>query len=151
MVKPITLNEQLCFAIYKAQKQYNHFYSQALAPFKLTYPQYITLLSPYEHGTMSVKQVGQTLELDSGTLTPLMKRLEKDGWISRKRSTEDERRVDVSLTQKALDARDQIFEHVGSCMELMNLPKPEYDHIKSEVSRVDEHLSAIPDGAFPEA
>lgn len=53
---------------------------------------------------MSVKQVGQTLELDSGTLTPLMKRLEKDGWISRKRSTEDERRVDVSLTQKALDA-----------------------------------------------
>jgi MarR family transcriptional regulator, organic hydroperoxide resistance regulator len=91
------------------------------------------------------------LKLDSGTLTPLMKRLEKDGWISRKRSTEDERRVDVSLTQKALDARDQIFEHVGSCMELMNLPKPEYDHIKSEVSRVDEHLSAIPDGAFPEA
>ena len=151
MVKPITLNEQLCFAIYKAQKQYNHFYAQALAPFKLTYPQYITLLSLYEHGTMSVKQVGQTLELDSGTLTPLMKRLEKDGWISRKRSTEDERRVDVSLTQKALDARDEIFEHVGSCTELMDLPKPEYDRIKSDVLRVDQHLSAIPDGAFQEA
>ncbi|HAJ53466.1 MAG TPA: MarR family transcriptional regulator, partial [Lactobacillus sp.] len=47
--------------MYKAQKQYNHFYAQALGPFKLTYPQYITLLSLYEHGTMSVKQVGQTL------------------------------------------------------------------------------------------
>ncbi|MDN6117497.1 MAG: MarR family transcriptional regulator [Lacticaseibacillus paracasei] len=151
MVKPITLNEQLCFAIYKAQKQYNHFYSQALAPFKLTYPQYITLLSLYEHGTMSVKQVGQTLELDSGTLTPLMKRLEKDGWISRKRSTEDERRVDVRRAQNARDARDQLFEHRGSCMEINHPPKPEYDHIKSEVSRVDDHLSAIPDGAFPEA
>ncbi|HAJ53465.1 MAG TPA: MarR family transcriptional regulator, partial [Lactobacillus sp.] len=88
--------------------------------------------------------------LDSGTLTPLMKRLEKDGWISRKRSTEDERRVDVSLTQKALDARDEIFEHVGSCMELMNLPQTEYDRIKTEVTRVDEHLSAIADDAYPQ-
>ncbi len=114
MVKPILLDEQLCFSIYKAQKQYNHFYAQALSQFKLTYPQYITLLSLYEHGTMSVKEVGQTLALDSGTLTPLMKRLEKDGWITRTRSKEDERRVDVALTQKALDERDAIFEHVGS-------------------------------------
>ena len=100
---------------------------------------------------MSVTQIGQTPELDSGTLATMMKRLEKGGGITRKRSTVGERRVDVSLTKKSLDARDQIFEHVGSCMKLMNLPQSEYDHIKSEVARVDEHLSAIADNAYPEA
>lgn len=148
MVKPIRLDEQLCFSIYKAQKQYNHFYSQALAKFHLTYPQYITLLSLYEHGTMSVKEVGQTLDLDSGTLTPLMKRMEKDGWIQRKRSSVDERRVDVSLTKKANDLRDDIYQHVGSCMTLMNLPEDDYNRIKDEVTTVDEKLSAISDEAL---
>ncbi|WP_203623220.1 MULTISPECIES: MarR family winged helix-turn-helix transcriptional regulator [unclassified Lacticaseibacillus] len=145
MTKPIRLNEQLCFSIYKAQKQFNHFYSQALAKYKLTYPQYITLLSLYEHGTMSVKEVGQTLNLDSGTLTPLMKRMEKDGWISRKRSAQDERRVDVSLTQKAKDMRDEIYDHVGSCMTYLDFPEKVYEAIKSQVDTVDQHLTAIPD------
>lgn len=145
MTKPIRLNEQLCFSIYKAQKQFNHFYAQALAKYKLTYPQYITLLSLYEHGTMSVKEVGQALDLDSGTLTPLMKRMEQDGWISRKRSTVDERRVDVSLTEKAEMMRDDIYEHVGSCMTLLNLPEESYVAIKESVDRVDGNLSAIPD------
>ncbi|WP_262316649.1 MarR family winged helix-turn-helix transcriptional regulator [Lacticaseibacillus parakribbianus] len=148
MVKPILLDEQLCFSIYRAQKQYNHFYAQALARFGLTYPQYITLLSLYEHGTMSVKEVGKTLELDSGTLTPLMKRLEKGGWITRTRSTTDERRVDVSLTQKAKDSRDEIFAHVGDCTRLMQLDQPTYDAIKAQVDRVDSHLAAIQDQAL---
>lgn len=148
MVKPIRLDEQLCFSIYKAQKQYNHFYAQALAKYKLTYPQYITLLSLYEHGTMSVKEVGQTLGLDSGTLTPLMKRMEKDGWITRTRSSTDERRVDVSLTHKAETLQDDIYEHVGSCMHLLNMDKSEYDRIKDEVTSVDNKLSAIPDDAL---
>ncbi|WP_225049146.1 MarR family winged helix-turn-helix transcriptional regulator [Lacticaseibacillus kribbianus] len=148
MVKPILLNEQLCFSIYRAQKQYNHFYTQALSRFGLTYPQYITLLSLYEHGTMSVKEVGKTLELDSGTLTPLMKRLEKGGWITRTRATDDERRVDVSLTQKAEDARDDIFAHVGDCTQLMQLDQATYDAIKAQVDQVDAHLAAIQDQAL---
>ncbi|MFD1483955.1 MarR family winged helix-turn-helix transcriptional regulator [Lacticaseibacillus baoqingensis] len=142
MVKPIHLDEQLCFSIYKAQKQFNHFYAQALAPFKLTYPQYITLLSLYEHGTMSVKEVGQTLALDSGTLTPLMKRLEKDGWITRKRSAVDERRVDVSLTAKALSLRDEIYEHVGSCVSAIDLSHDEFEAVKTGVDNVDAKLTA---------
>lgn len=150
MVKPIRLDEQLCFSIYKAQKQFNHFYTKALAPYQLTYPQYITLLALYEHGTMSVKEVGRSLDLDSGTLTPLMKRLEKDDWIVRARSKEDERRVDVSLTQKALSMRDEIFAHVGSCMELLDLDPMTYSMIKDQVTTVDEHLENIPDQALVE-
>ena len=145
MVQPIRLDEQLCFSIYKAQKQFNHFYAKALAPYKLTYPQYITLLSLYEHGTMSVKDLGQTLELDSGTLTPLLKRLEKDDWIGRTRSTEDERRVDVTLTDKATSLRDEIFEHVGSCMELLDMTPEMYSLIRGNVNEVDAHLDKISD------
>ncbi|MCI1985216.1 MAG: MarR family transcriptional regulator [Lactobacillus sp.] len=143
MVKPIRLDEQLCFSIYKTQKQFNHFYAQALAPYNLTYPQYITLLSLYEHGTMSVKEVGQTLALDSGTLTPLMKRLEKDGWITRKRSTLDERRVDVSLTAKAIDLRDDIYEHVGSCVSAIDMSQEEFETVKRRVDDVDAKLAAV--------
>lgn len=145
MVQTILLDEQLCFSIYKAQKQFNHFYAQALSKYHLTYPQYITLLSLWEHGTMSVKQVGQTLSLDSGTLTPLMKRLEKDGWISRSRSTVDERRVDVSLTSKAEDLRDEIYEHVQSCATKVGMDLDEYRAVKASVDKVDEKLMAVSD------
>lgn len=145
MVKPIILDEQLCFSIYKTQKQFNHFYSQALAKYKLTYPQYITLLALYEHGTMSVKEVGQKLDLDSGTLTPLMKRMEKDDWIKRQRSTVDERRVDVSLTKKAESLREDIYSHVGSCMRLLALDQTDYEALRDKVAQVDATLSNIPD------
>lgn len=145
MVKPIRLDEQLCFSIYKAQKQFNHFYAQALAPYKLTYPQYITLLSLYEHGTMSVKEVGKTLSLDSGTLTPLMKRLEKDGWITRARSAVDERRVDVSLTDKALSMRDDIYEHVTNCATKVDMSDEDYQHIKAGVDQIDDKLANVAD------
>ncbi|KRM72371.1 MarR family winged helix-turn-helix transcriptional regulator [Lacticaseibacillus brantae] len=145
MVEPLRLDDQLCFALYKAQKQFNHFYAKALAPYQLTYPQYISLLSLYEHGTMSVKALGQTLDLDSGTLTPLLKRLEKDDWIVRSRSTEDERRVDVSLTDKALGLRDEIFAHVGSCMELLDMAPEVYAMIRGNVAEVDSQLSKIDD------
>lgn len=145
MVQPILLDEQLCFSIYKAQKQFNHFYTQALSKYHLTYPQYITLLSLWEHGTMSVKQVGETLSLDSGTLTPLMKRLEKDGWISRSRSTVDERRVDVSLSKKAKDLRDEIYDHVQSCATKIDLAPAEYRAIKASVDQVDAKLMAVAD------
>ena len=81
---------------------------------------------------MSVKQVGQTLELDSGTLTPLMKRLEKDGWINRKRSTEDERRVDMSLTKRLWMPAIRFLNMLARAWNWMNLPQSEYDHIKSK-------------------
>ncbi|WP_407892110.1 MarR family winged helix-turn-helix transcriptional regulator [Lacticaseibacillus sp. N501-2] len=146
MVEPVLLDEQLCFSIYKAQKQFNHFYTQALSKYHLTYPQYITLLSLWEHGTMSVKQVGQTLSLDSGTLTPLMKRLEKDGWINRSRSSVDERRVDVSLTQKAEDLRDEIYAHVQSCASKVGMDPEQYKAVKESVDQVDAKLMSVADG-----
>ncbi|MCP6710877.1 MarR family transcriptional regulator, partial [Klebsiella pneumoniae] len=109
--KNILLDEQLCFALYTASKRYNHFYSEALAPFKLTYPQYITLLALWEKSPMTVRELGSHVNLDSGTLTPLLKRMQTQGWVERKRDTDDERQVNISLSQKAIDAKPEIFAH----------------------------------------
>ncbi|MCP6645874.1 MarR family transcriptional regulator, partial [Klebsiella pneumoniae] len=95
--KNILLDEQLCFALYTASKRYNHFYSEALAPFKLTYPQYITLLALWEKSPMTVRELGSHVNLDSGTLTPLLKRMQTQGWVERKRASQKSLAVAVML------------------------------------------------------
>lgn len=79
--KPNKLENELCFAVYTAQKFYNRFYTESLKEFKLTYPQYITLLVLWEEQRpMMIKELGERLGLDTGTLTPLLKRMEKK-WL----------------------------------------------------------------------
>ncbi|KRL61690.1 MarR family winged helix-turn-helix transcriptional regulator [Latilactobacillus fuchuensis] len=143
MVEPVLLDEQLCFSIYRAQKAYNHFYGKVLKPFSLTYPQFIAMLALWEHGTMSVKELGHHLELDSGTLTPLLKRLEADGWVNRNRAADDERRVDVSLTQKAEDQKDEIYERVGGCTNYLDFSSDKYHELRQSMNEVERHLNAI--------
>lgn len=143
MVKPVLLDEQLCFSIYRAQKAYNHFYGKVLKPYGLTYPQFIAMLALWEHGKMSVKELGHHLELDSGTLTPLLKRLEADGWVSRNRASDDERRVDVTLTEKAESQKEEIYERVGACTNYLDLSSDKYHELRQEMNEVEHHLNAI--------
>ncbi|QEA52308.1 MarR family winged helix-turn-helix transcriptional regulator [Loigolactobacillus coryniformis] len=140
MTKPIRLEEQLCFSLYTAQKQYNKYYATALAPFHLTYPQFIVLLTLWEHDTLTVNDLGHYLNLDSGTLTPLLKRLEKDDWVERRRDTVDERRVLIHLTQKALSQRDTIYDRVNNCLTHLNFTLEQYNDLKKEVDLITAHL-----------
>lgn len=140
MTKPIRLEEQLCFSLYTAQKQYNKYYATALAPFHLTYPQFIVLLTLWEHDTLTVNDLGHYLNLDSGTLTPLLKRLEKDDWVERRRDTVDERRVLIHLTQKALSQRDTIYNRVNNCLTHLNFTLEQYNDLKKEVDLITAHL-----------
>lgn len=94
----LRLDDQLCFALYSAQRAVTSAYGPLLAPLGLTYPQYLVMLVLWEEGEASVKHLGERLALDSGTLTPLVKRLEAQGLVEKARSTEDERVVVVSLT-----------------------------------------------------
>lgn len=94
------LDQQLCFALYSASLAMTKQYKPLLDPLGLTYPQYLVMLVLWEASSISVNEVGKRLSLDSGTLTPLLKRLEASGLISRQRDSEDERRVLVSLTPK---------------------------------------------------
>jgi len=94
----LALDKQLCFALYSASLAMTKVYKPLLAPLGLTYPQYLVMLALWEHDGQSVSALGDKLALDSGTLTPLLKRLETQGRVRRERDAEDERRVIVQLT-----------------------------------------------------
>lgn len=95
---PIQLDEQLCFALYSASRAVIRAYAPLLQPLGLTYPQYLVLLVLWERDGLPVKDVGERLALDSGTLTPLLKRLEHQGLVERRRGEDDERVVRIHLT-----------------------------------------------------
>jgi DNA-binding MarR family transcriptional regulator len=94
----LELEKQVCFALYSATRAVTQLYRPVLDALGLTYPQYLVMLVLWERGASTVKQLGQALELDSGTLSPLLKRLEGHGYVRRERSASDERSVLVTLT-----------------------------------------------------
>ncbi|GMB81163.1 MarR family transcriptional regulator [Shinella zoogloeoides] len=96
----LALDQQLCFAVYSAAHALNRTYKPLLDPYGLTYPQYIALMTLWEEDGRPVKALGEKLGLDSGTLSPLLKRLEAAGYIRRARDKADERQVLVTLTDK---------------------------------------------------
>ncbi len=105
-----TLNDQLCFALYSTAHAVTRAYKPLLDEFGLTYPQYLVLLVLWEQDGMSVKDIGDRLFLDSGTLTPLLKRMEVAGFLKRSRDPQDERQLRVNLTDKAQNLRSKAQE-----------------------------------------
>ncbi len=117
----LRLDHQLCFPLYAAARRITGLYQPVLQPLGLTYTQYVTLLALWEQDGLSVSELGERLYLDSGTLTPLLKKLADRGLITRERAAEDERVVRIRLTEagRALkaSARD-IPARVGACVPL---------------------------------
>jgi MarR family transcriptional regulator, organic hydroperoxide resistance regulator len=104
---PLMLDNQLCFAVYSTAHAFNRVYKPLLDRLGLTYPQYLVMLVLWERDDVAVKDIGERLFLDSGTLTPLLKRLEAAELIRRTRSDEDERQVLIALTPKGLALREK--------------------------------------------
>lgn len=94
----LKLDQQLCFALYSASRAVTRAYDPLLKPLGITYPQYLVMLVLWEQNGISVKTLGERLALDSGTLTPVLKRMESQGLVQRQRSTADERVVEIHLT-----------------------------------------------------
>ena len=118
---PLLLDNQLCFPLYAASKEVTRRYKPYLDPLELTYTQYVTMMALWEKDSVSVKELGKRLYLDSATLTPLLKRLESHGYIMRQRSKEDERSVIISLTPEGRDLRERALEvpkGIGSCIRM---------------------------------
>jgi MarR family transcriptional regulator, organic hydroperoxide resistance regulator len=116
----LRLDRQICFSLHAASRAFNGVYRVVLKDLGLTYPQYLVMLVLWEHGEQPVKKLGEHLRLDSGTLSPLLKRLEAAGLVRRERSTRDERSVHVHLTdegtalkQRALLVPHRIFSATG--------------------------------------
>lgn len=115
----LKLDHQLCFPLYAASREVIKLYHTPLGKLGLTYTQYITMMVLWEEKEITVKDLGKRLYLDSGTLTPVLKTLEKDGYITRTRSSEDERVLVVKNTKKGEQLKDQVVDipkEIGSCV-----------------------------------
>ena len=103
----LLLKNQLCFPLYACSRKIVGSYSPFLKPLGLTYTQYVVLMALWEHESLSVGQLGSILHLDAGTLTPLLKRLEKMGYVTRERSKEDERITMISITPEGDELKEK--------------------------------------------
>lgn len=106
-VAPLDLDTFLCFAVYSAGHAFNQLYRPLLDALGLTYPQYLVMVTLWQHDDVTVKEIGQRIFLESSTLTPLLKRLETLGYISRNRDLRDERQVRVRLTPAGAELREK--------------------------------------------
>jgi DNA-binding MarR family transcriptional regulator len=123
MNEKLKLENQLCFPLYVCSKEIVRRYTPLLEPLGLTYTQYIAMMVMWEHKSISVRDMGKILFLDSGTLTPMLKKMQKAGWIRKKRSEEDERIVIVSITERGEELHDQAMDipsKMSGCVTLGN-------------------------------
>lgn len=117
----LKLENQLCFPLYACAKEIVRRYTPLLEPLGLTYTQYIAMMVLWEHKNISVKDMGELLYLDSGTLTPMLKKMEKAGWITRKRDEKDERSVIISLTDSGIKLKEKAVEVPAKMIQCINL------------------------------
>ncbi len=121
----LLIDDQLCFALYTASRAMTGRYRGLLDDLNLTYPQYLVMLVLWEEGTITVNQLGRRLLLDSGTLSPLLKRLESAGFVTRRRRVEDERSVEIGLTEAGVRLRDAAESVPGRLCEIVRMPYDE--------------------------
>lgn len=123
MEEKLKLENQLCFPLYACSKEVIKKYKPILDELDLTYTQYITMMVLWEHGSINVKNLGDMLFLDSGTLTPLLKKLESKGYITRNRDKNDERNLIISITDSGKKLKDEAIcvpDKIGKCICLTN-------------------------------
>lgn len=136
MTNSLLLKNQICFPVYVLAREIINHYRPILDEMDLTYPQYLVMMVLWEEKTQTVNQLGEKLMLDSGTLTPLLKRLEQKGFIIRKRSLEDERVVIISLTDEGISLLD-----LGICVperitNALNISEEDLAQLKSITDKI---------------
>jgi MarR family transcriptional regulator, organic hydroperoxide resistance regulator len=136
----LKLSRQLCFAVYSAAHAFNRVYKPILEPLGLTYPQYLVMLVLWEQDGLTVKEIGQQLHLDSGTLTPVLKRLQALGYVQRSRDLPDERQVRVTLTEKGRAIREQAQAGRREVVCALGLAEAQIQALKREIDRMSSTL-----------
>ena len=136
----LSLDKQLCFAVYETAGEFNKLYTSALKPFKLTYPQYLVLLALWENDEVTMTQLGERVNLGTGTLNPMISRMQENGWVRKERSTEDERKVYVALEPKAYEEKSNITKRVAEEIQLCNIGLNEYGELMERLNKLHEKL-----------
>lgn len=138
-----SLDDFLCFAIYSTNLAVNRMNKQALDQIGLTYLQYIVLVALYEKSDLTVSGLGEKMFLDSSTLTPLLKRLESMGHITRQRDTEDERQVRVSITPQGREVREKAFAYRDELVKAMGLEAADFRNLREQLVKLRTNLLGV--------
>jgi DNA-binding MarR family transcriptional regulator len=147
----LRLDQQICFSLNAASRAFNGVYRVVLKDLGLTYPQYLVMLVLWEHGELPVKKLGGHLRLDSGTLSPLLKRLEAAGLVRRERSARDERSVEVRLTGEGVALRERAAEVPRRIAAATGLDLAEVQDLRSRLDRLTAALDTYGTAAAPAA
>lgn len=137
----LRLDHQVCFSLQAASRAFGGVYRRALRDLDLTYPQYLAMMVLWEEGPLPVKTIGERLHLDSGTLSPLLKRLESAGLVRRERSAEDERSVTVHLTDSGADLRERALPVPRAILRATGLSVQEVSALRETLGRLADSLS----------
>ncbi|MBE6061080.1 transcriptional regulator, SarA/Rot family [Clostridium sp. UBA5988] len=136
----IKLENQICFSLYAASREVIKLYKSILDKHNLTYTQYLAMLVLWEKEKMTVKDIGKRLHLDSGTLTPLLKKLESMGLITRHRDVNDDRVVIIELTEAGLKLKSEILDVPGEVFCKLNISNDEAKELKRNLDNLLQSL-----------
>ena len=134
---PLLLERQVCFALAVCNRSVLKIYRRLLDPLGLTHPQYLVMLALWEHAPLAVKDVGALLQLDSATLSPLLKRLEATGLLERRRSDNDERSVDILLTEEGARLREQALAIPGQVVAALGVELTDLLELHDVLTRIN--------------
>ena len=137
----LQLDKQLCFALYSTSLAMTRLYKPLLDALGITYPQYLALLVLWEQDGLAVSALGDKLFLDSGTLTPLLKRMEAAGLITRRRAVEDERRVNITLTAQGQQLKRKAANVPACILAATQCPIPEVMALTQQLQALRERLA----------
>ncbi|EFE69148.1 regulatory protein [Streptomyces viridosporus ATCC 14672] len=143
----LRLDQQICFSLHAASRAFNGVYRGILKDLGLTYPQYLVMLVLWEHGALPVKKLGEHLRLDSGTLSPLLKRLEAAGLVRRERSARDERSVEVRPTEEGAALRERALEVPRRITAATGFGIDEVHALRAHLDRLTAALDAAAENA----
>ncbi|GAB3803955.1 MarR family transcriptional regulator [Spirosoma humi] len=137
----LLLDSQLCFPLYALSRQVTAQYRPLLEKLDLTYPQYLVLLLLWESDNRTVGELGERLLLDSGTLTPLLKRMEQKGLLTRQRNPTDERQVAIQLTESGRDMQQQAMDIPTQLVQSLNLDKQQVIDLRNQLQTILHQLT----------
>jgi DNA-binding MarR family transcriptional regulator len=136
MTDPLALDRQVCFALAAASRSVIGLYRPVLEPLGLTHPQYLVMLALWERSPRTVRHLGETLRLEPATLSPLLKRLEAAGYLTRRRNSVDERALDVALTPAGVALRSEAERVPGSIVGRLGMDVSELEEIRDGLTRL---------------
>jgi len=138
----LLLDDQLCFALYAASRAVTQRYRPLLDKLGITYPQYLVMLVLWERGTTTVKGLAEALQLDYGTLSPLLKRLASAGYVERRRRTDDERSVEITLTEAGLKLKERVGDIPQVIVDAYNLDAEGFASLRTTLRELAESVAA---------